>query len=139
MLVCCGDAAVICPPAEGYAPCACQIDPYGDGTTIRLNCNNQQLNDGQASAMLDVFLTTPGISPLSWFNFPGNRLTRVPNQFPLFPQLNFVDLGRSSIESVPTGAFNFSSTLNILYLNENGLRSIQPGAFQGIIQDFILT
>ena len=128
------EAAVICPPADTYAPCACQIDPYGDGTSIRLNCNNQQLDDSQTSDMLDAFLTTPGISPLSWFNYPSNRLTKVPIQLPFFPLLDFVDLGRSSISSVPYGAFNFSKTLNILYLNENGLDSIEPGAFQGDVQ-----
>ena len=64
-----------------------------------------------------------------------NRLTRVPNQVKLFERLYVVHLQNNSIETVQSGAFMSTrggkDRLNV-YLTDNQIRLIEPGAFQGL-------
>jgi len=84
--------------------------------------------------MLDSFITTPGVSPMAELNLFNSQLTRVPNQIKYFPQLEIVYLNDNKIESIDAGTFNFTGTSRVLYiyLNDNQLSTIAPGAFQGL-------
>ena len=128
-------AAVVCPPAADYAPCNCtEFLPNKPGT-IYLGCWGNQLNDSQVSDILDVFLKTPGVSPVGRSDLQFiQQLTRVPSQIKSFPQLNWVDLSTNGITSIESGAFNFTDAANplkMLYLQYNQMTTIAPGAFKG--------
>ena len=85
------EGAVVCPSAADYAPCECSEYIYQPGTVF-LGCSSKQLTDSRASDILDVFLTTPGVSPLVYLDLQYNQLTREPSQIKSFPQLERVYL-----------------------------------------------
>lgn len=136
-------AEVICPPKEAYEPyCSCY--GYQDSITsaayISLNCMYQYLGDDKVSDILDAFLLrTPPVSPVWTVSLEGNRLTRVPAQIPLFPQLRTVALYGNDIKSLEKGAFylSYSNPASqhsyFVTFGDNQLRTIAPGAFQGMI------
>ena len=124
----------VCPPPDSYAPCSCIIDYSEENSdVIQLNCVSKNLTDSEISGILDIFLATPGVSPLGRLDLEYNQLTRIPNQIQFFPQLVWINLQDNKIESIVSGAFNFISTVEYLSLNLNPLATISPGAFQGII------
>ena len=70
----------------------------------------------------------------------NNKLTRVPDQIKSLPQLEIVYLHDNEITSIDAGAFNHpngTSPLFDLYLMNNQLTTISPGAFKGIFQALI--
>ena len=128
------DADVICPPVEAISPCNCyeyQFKP----TTTSLNCYFRNLNDSQASAILDAYLNTPNVSPVGQLLLNYNELlTRVPVQMKSFTQLSETFLSYNSFTSIESGAFNFTdgaNPLQYLDLGFNQLTTIAPGAFKG--------
>ena len=127
-------AEVTCPPIELYSPCDCS-EWTGTGT-IRLSCFAANLTDSKTAEILQVFLTTPGVSPLSILKLDRNQLTRIPDQINQFPQLVRVQLDSNNITSIDSaGAFKFNGTapLQLLMLYNTQLTNIAPGAFQGLI------
>ena len=127
-------AVVICPPAETYSPCTC-YEYSNIPDTIYLYCGEKNLDDLKVSQILDAFLTTPGVSTLGNLCLIGNRLTRVPSQVHLFPQLDYVWLNDNNISSsIQSGAFTFNKETPVrnLDLQFNQLITIAPGAFQGV-------
>lgn len=129
------ESAVVCPAAaESYSPCTCY--EYGNQPgTIYLYCGEKNLDDSRVSEILDVFLTTPGVSTLGNLCLSTNQLTRVPDQVRLFPQLDFVWLNDNKINtSIRSGAFKFNKDTPVknLDLQRSQLTSIAPGAFQGV-------
>ena len=126
------ESEVICPLPSEYSPCDCREPTLlVDQGTIVLDCNRRDLDDAAVSKILDKFLTTIGVSPLGYASFTANRLTKVPDQINKFARLLAVALDYNQIATVPTGAFNFVTTLRYLYLSYNQLTTISPGAFQG--------
>ena len=124
-----GAIASICPPVDAYAPCDCM--DYNPG--IYLLCFNRNLTDSKVSAILDAFLTTPGVSPVDYLDLSGNLLTRVPNQIKSFTHLGVVHLKKNAITSIESGDFDFQSTVNPLQnliLENNQITTIAPGAFK---------
>ena len=135
------NAAAVCPPATDNVPCSCYEWPQS--STIDIYCYNQNLSDSQVSDILDAFLTTPGVSSsVGSLDLRLNRLTRVPPQMKLFPQLKTVMLEGNFITSIESGAFNFADATNpirYLTLGNNQLTTIAPGAFKGQYQQTQLT
>jgi hypothetical protein len=125
------EAQVRCPTIVRILPCQCTEDPFGGGGTTQLRCYRLNVEDETISGVLDVYLTTPLLSPLSRLDAFRKRLTKVPDQLPRFPRLNSVQLHRNNIHHIPSGAFNFNSDLFILNLSFNELTTIESGAFQG--------
>jgi Leucine-rich repeat (LRR) protein len=126
------EAAVTCPPIEFYSPCEC-TEWTGTGT-IRLSCFARNLTDSKATEILQVFLTTPEVSPVGILKLDRNLLTRIPDEIHQFPQLVRVQLDSNNITSIDTaGTFKFTSTapLQLLMLYNTQLTTIAPGAFQG--------
>jgi len=127
------EAQVRCPTVVRILPCQCTEDTYGGGGPTQLRCYRLNVEDQTISDVLDVYLTTPLLSPLSRLDAFRKRLTKIPEQLPRFPRLNSVQLHRNNIHHIPSGAFNFNSDLFILNLSFNELTIIESGAFQGEI------
>ena len=126
--------AVVCPNPNNYAPCEC--NDRGDETVI-LNCRGKMLDDSRVSEILDAFISTPGVSPLTSLNLWQNQLTRVPLQVKLLNQLEHLDLESNKITTVKSGAFKSNQLLSV-FLSDNQLTSIDPGAFQGEINAILI-
>ena len=130
-------SSTICPKPSDYWPCVCEKIIAGiNPDTLKLSCNRKNLTDSRVSEILDTFLSNPEISPLSHLNFEFNQLTRVPNQVKLFHRLYVIHLQNNSIETIHSGAFMSTrrgglDRLNV-YLNDNKINRVEPGAFQGI-------
>ena len=125
------NAEIICPPRESYEPCGCSVDDAGDGTTVSLSCSFNFLGDVRVSEILDVFLTSPSVSPVSKMSLNRNLLTRVPLQISQFTHLETVLLDQNFIISIPYNAFNFTRPPRYLWLNNNRINAFEAGAFQG--------
>jgi hypothetical protein len=126
--------AVVCPNPSDYSPCEC--NDRGDETVI-LNCRGRQLNDSKVSDILDSFISTPGVSPLASLNLWQNKLTRGPKQVKLFNRLEHLDLEGNQIRTVESGAFKSNQLLSV-FLSDNQLVDIEPGAFEGVISSLAL-
>lgn len=132
------DAMGVCPPEADFYPCACNPFPDGDDKnfgTLWLYCDSQQLDDTNASLILNAFISTPlrFVSPLREVYMRNNSLTRVPPELRLFGQLNRVALGHNQIRFVHSTSFNMTqSTLTRLSLKGNAISRIEPGAFDAI-------
>ena len=125
------EAQVRCPTVLRILPCQCSEDPFEGGGTSQLRCYRLNVEDETLSDVLDVFLTTPLLSPLTRLDAFRKRLTKIPEQLPRFPRLNSVQLYNNDIHHIPSGAFNFNANMFILNLRDNQLATIEPGAFQG--------
>ena len=137
-VVCCSlsvllvEAVVVCPPFDVISPCTCAEAQTANTTFVFCASNN--LNDPQASDILDAYLKTPGVSPMGQILLSGNLLTHVPVQMKSFTQLEFAFFGLNSISSIESGAFNLADDANPLQyldLHTNQLTTIAPGAFKG--------
>jgi len=60
------------------------------------------------------------------------KLTQVPVQIPSFKALRKLWLYATNISTIKTGALAFPGPLYSLYLANNNIQEIEPGAFQGI-------
>ena len=118
-----------CPDEPVIAPCICEN--YGTGeSSFWLDCSSQDLDDSQVDRMLKSIVYSPQLRLL---NLRGNRLTKVPSQIRLFPNLNRLNLGNNKIKSIRVKDFNFSQSATVeLWLNNNQLTIIEPGSFNGI-------
>ena len=123
---------VVCPRLAAYSPCIC-AENGGNPGTIFLLCSNRNLTDSTASHILDAFLTSPNVSPISIIELSSNpEMTRVPDQIRHFPLLTGINLDFNNISAIETETFNFTDvTLQFLNLANIQLKSIAPGAFQG--------
>jgi len=60
-----------------------------------------------------------------------NQVTRVPLKIESFKALRRLWLYENSISTIKSGAFSFSVPVSELNIRGNGIRGIEPGAFQG--------
>jgi len=87
------------------------------------------------SRILETFLSSGNVNRLRLLNLKNNQLTHVPNQIRLFSHLTRLNLGRNKIRSIIED-FNFSKISTDdggiqLWLNDNYLKYIEPGALMG--------
>ena len=117
------------------SPCYCYQALSQQMGTILVECTQRNLDDLKAAEILDAFLNTPGVSPVSAVYFSHNQLTRVPKQISQFhPQLQTVFLDQNEITAVDlANTFHFTSATGQSYLNlfGNQLTTISAGAFKG--------
>ena len=136
------EAAVICPSDSVISPCACS--QYTTSTST-LDCAGKNVNDSQASDILDAYLTIPGVSPVGDIELYYNPLlTHIPVQVKSFTQLVMVNLSPNSLTTIESDAFNLSDAANplrYLDLSSNQLATIAPGAFRGfrLIESILFT
>jgi len=126
-------ADIVCPAPESYAPCSCGLDSsvIGMEETIAIECFDHFLGDARISDILDSFLNTPSVSPVSTVALYRNLLTRVPHQIFNFTQLDSVLLDHNSIRTITKNSFNFTRSPRYVWLNNNQMTSMEPDAFQG--------
>ena len=117
------------------SPCYCYQALSQQMGTILVECTQRNLDDLKAAEILDAFLNTPGVSPVSAVYLSHNQLTRVPKQISQFhPQLQTVFLDQNEIIAVDlANTFHFTSATGQSYLNlyGNQLTTISAGAFKG--------
>ena len=96
------------------------------------------------SDILDAFLSNPNVSPLLSLDLQNNQLTEVPQQLSRLEKLVRVNLMQNRIRTIRTEAFVFvpqnhqeDRTRMDVYLDENGISTIEPMAFLGYY-NFIL-
>jgi len=59
------------------------------------------------------------------------RMARIPNKIGSFKALERLWLNKNNISSIQAEAFSFSAPVSLLHIGSNGLKGIEPGAFQG--------
>ena len=83
--------------------------------------------------MLQPILASPTAETLKYLNIEGNDLKRIPRQIASFKNLIGLYLGWNPKMAgiFRSGSINFSSSLEDLWLDSNGIDVIKPGAIQG--------
>ena len=120
-----------CPPnIIDYFQCDCSDS--GDGTIWLKNCGgDEKLGDAKTSELLQWFITNSDISPLRWLNLAYNQLTRIPKELSQLKHLKSVYFHHNAIRTLKANDLNFSQTIEEIYLTDNSLINIEPGAFNG--------
>ena len=120
-----------CPSQAAVSPCTCHVCPSDGDQDLWLYCDNDQLDDVNASRILSAFISTSSkfVSPLREIFFFNNNLTRVPDEVRLFNNLDSITLGNNPIQSIESGSFNLTRKLNYLAMG-NSVNNIRPGAFR---------
>jgi len=62
----------------------------------------------------------------------STQVTRVPHQIPSFKALKKLWLHSNNISTIKKNSFNFTAPVSVLNIKENGIKEIEPNAFQGI-------
>jgi len=88
-------------------------------------------SDASVSRMLDWILLSSA-KTLETLIIDSIGITEIPSQIPSFTALEYLDLGNNSISTIKNGALRFSVPVSRLWLAANKIKSIEPGAFQGI-------
>ena len=125
-------AEITCPKEnDNYRYCTCAENELELGTLI-LTCQGSGDNK-KISDILDTFLWTPNVSSISRLILEQTEITRVPDQVKMLKQLKSVQLVGHRIPIIHSRSFVNSmldETLTVT-LNNNAIRKIEPGAFQG--------
>lgn len=123
-------AGIVCPPKEAIAPCGCALGWSGG---IDLDCSDLYLGDAKISELLDIYLTTPGLDPLTSLYLSSNNLTYIPHQLKLFPKLEHMDIDDNNYRAIEKNSFNFqvSAKTRIELDDCRSISTIAPGAFRG--------
>jgi Leucine-rich repeat (LRR) protein len=96
--------------------------------------NGNQMDDTMGAKLLDSIIATPTIR-LSTLRLNSNRLTRIPTQqITSFPELQNLYLDDNVIPVLETGSLTFLFPVSILSLSSASINTIEPNAFQGIMQ-----
>lgn len=128
-------SALICPNSSSISPCVCKNN-VNFNNSISVECSSKRLNDSEISRILDIFLLTPGLSPVVDIWAVGHFFTKVPSQISKFPFLSTVSLGSNKITEIPDlngTAFlkNYLTNGTIeIRLNLNLIKRIPPGVFK---------
>lgn len=106
----------------------------------RLILNGDQLGDATVASILNSVASSPSAaSSLELLWLTGNLLTLIPkSQLEHFTHLMRLDLSNNNFPIIPEGSFVFNNPVDYLYLENDTISSIQPGAFQGILSSFLL-
>ena len=89
--------------------------------------------------MLRYFLSSSNVmSPLTGILLMGGELTKVPEEIRLFDKLEYVHLENNRIRSVQSGSFKFSKYFKGLWLDNNQIQRVDPGAFEGNFENNII-
>jgi len=66
-----------------------------------------------------------------------NQITQVPSQIASFKALRKLGLESNNISTIRTGSLMFSLPVITLHIEGNGIKEIEPGAFQGMYMETI--
>lgn len=128
-----------CPEPELIGPCKCVNYGLEPNNTMALDCKLLNLNDKEASHILNTFIRNSGdFTLLRQVSFWRNLLTKIPQEIRLFPRLTEMNFAYNQIEIIRTADFNFTSPvvdnneLVHVYLDNNQINFIEPGVFDGM-------
>ena len=94
--------------------------------------HDQVVDDFAASRLLD-WLLFKSSKRLSRLTLSAGELSRIPEQVPLFTNLDRLDLSNNSIPmAVPALSLSFAVPVKAIDLSGSKIHSIAPGAFRGI-------
>jgi len=100
-----------------------------DDTSLRM------YNDATVDRILEWLLLSSA-NTLKEINIERmNQITQVPRQIPSFKALRKLGLESNNISAIRTGAFMFSLPVITLHIEGNGIKEIEPGAFQGMFNN----
>ena len=113
---------------------------------MALSCDQLSLSDQDISQILNSFIeNSRNISLLRQLSVQRNYLTQIPPEIRPFPNLTVFNFAFNKITSIKANDFNFASAVKIrdedpvfLYLHENEINFIEPGAFEGIQPKIII-
>ena len=93
-----------------------------------------RISDEKADEIVAKLAASTSADSLEKLDLNSNFLTRIPSQVgSAFPKLKEVDLSGNYILHIPSSSLTFASPyLEILDLYENGIKTIESGAFVGI-------
>jgi len=127
-----------CPESEFIAPCKCMNHGFEPNGLMALDCNRLNLNDEDASYILNTFIhNSSDYTLLRHLSLVGNLLTRIPREIRLFPRLTELHFGINQIGTIRAIDFNFTSPIVNdqemvqIHLVSNVISYIEPGAFDG--------
>ena len=95
------------------------------------NAETSALNDAAAKRFLDWILESSSAT-LETLQLNYNVLTEVPEQIPSFTSLSSLSLQNNFIALVRQCSLVFTAPVKTFLLHSNKLRTIQPGAIQGL-------
>jgi len=100
---------------------------------VDCNCTNKDINDETADRIVDWLLLSSSNTLQGMSISKMNQVTRVPHKIASFKALRSLQLFKNVISTIKSGAFSFSVPVSLLDIFGNGIKEIEPGAFQGII------
>jgi len=94
-----------------------------------------KINDETVDRIMDQLLRSSANTleqlEISWMH-GAVQVTRVPQNIGSFKALRKLDLSYNNISTVKSGELSFSVPVSVLCIQGNGIKEIEPGAFQGI-------
>jgi len=101
--------------------------------------SNKNINDETVDRFMDWLLLSSSNTLEEMEITYMNQVTRVPHKIASFKALRKVWLHDNNISSIKSGAFSFSVPVSLLSIHRNGIKEIEPGAFQGKYdKDFLI-
>jgi len=91
----------------------------------------ETINDATAARIMDWLLLSSANTMEEMTIVNMNQVTQVPHKISSFKALRALKLHGNSISVIKSGAFSFSVPVSELNINENGIKEIESGAFQG--------
>jgi len=88
-------------------------------------------NDATVDRLIDWLLISSATTLEEMVIAKMNQVTRVPHQIKSLKALKTLWLHENKISIIKSGAFSFSVPVSVLGIIDNGIKEIEPGAFQG--------
>ena len=119
-----------------YCPSELNQIPFPDLRSAKLKdleLWENEISDEKADEIVAKLAASTSAESLEALRLESNSLTRIPSQLgSAFPKLKRLNLNNNKISNITSSSFTFVSRyLEELYLSENGIKTIESGAFQG--------
>lgn len=99
-----------------------------------IDLSNCQLEDPAVEDILKSIVSSSMAKKLTALSLENNRMTRIPRELSRLPQLTELLLDNNYIVSLESRSLVLTAPkLSLISLSGNGLKVIEPGAFQGIL------
>ena len=97
-----------------------------------LYLSHSEISDEKADEIVAKLAASTSADSLEWLILSDNSLTRILSQVgSAFPKITDIVLDNNKISHIPSSSLTFAHPLQYLTLYENGIKTIESGAFQG--------